>query len=187
LGLDDAVLAHMTFHDANNDANVAPGWAATNSTVTFSSLYRPTAGNPVQHVRITLPVGYSSISVAASAFSSGTWSAPTINQAARTIDFSLTSAAATALVVNSGWARIDVKATTPAANQNGNAAEWLMQTFTDTAGTAGEQNDNPPVLIGLTTNPSATITFLDGSLNPISNPVLQNGQAATVRVRITQS
>ena len=37
------------------------------------------------------------------------------------------------------------------------------------------------------TNPSATITFVDGGGNPITNPVLQNGVAATVRVRITQS
>ena len=46
-----------------------------------------------------------------------------------------------------------------------------MQTFDNTAGTTGEQNDNPPVLIGDTTNPAATITFLDNSLNPIANPV----------------
>ena len=55
--------------------------------------------------------------------------------------------------ITSDWARIDVTATTPLVNQNGNAAEWLMQTFTNTAGTAGEQNDNPPVLIGDITNP----------------------------------
>jgi hypothetical protein len=84
-------------------------------------------------------------------------------------------------------ATIQVTATTPPANQNGNAAEWLMQTFTDTAGTANEQNDNPPVLIGVITTPTATITFVDGSGTPISNPVLQNNQPATVRVRITQS
>ena len=60
-----------------------------------------------------------------------------------------------------------------------------METFTNTAGTAGEQNDNPPVLIGTITNPSATITFVDAGGNPIVSPVLQNGIAATVRVRIT--
>ncbi|NDU78820.1 hypothetical protein GWI34_40465, partial [Actinomadura sp. DSM 109109] len=60
-------------------------------------------------------------------------------------------------------------------------------TFTNAAGTAGEQNDNPPVLIGHITDPSATITFVDGGGTPIANPVLQNGIAATVRVRITQS
>ena len=37
------------------------------------------------------------------------------------------------------------------------------------------------------TNPSATITFLDAAARRSSNPVLQNGIAATVRVRITQS
>jgi hypothetical protein len=62
-----------------------------------------------------------------------------------------------------------------------------MQTFTDTAGTAGVQDDNPPVLIGDITNPSATITFVDAGGVPIASPVLQNGIAATVRVRITQS
>src|SRR6185436_9827520 len=171
---------------ANNDAHVAPGWAATNSTVTFSSLYRKTTGGTVQHVRITLPANYTNISVASTAFSSGTWSAPTVNQVARTIDVQLT--AGTGLATNNvDWARIDVTATTPAANQSGNAAEWLMQTFTNTAGTAGEQNDNPPVLIGDLTNPSATITFLDSGGNPITDPVLQNGVAATVRVRITET
>jgi len=186
LGLSDTVLARMTFHDANNDANVAPGWAATNSTVTFSSLYRKTTGGTVQHVRITLPVGYSSISVAASAFSSGTWSAPTINQTNRTIDVQLTGG--TGLATNNvDWARIDVTATTPTipTGNNGNGSEWLMQTFTDTVGTAGEQNDNPPVLIGDVTDTSAAITFVDGSGNAIANPVFQNGIAATVRVRIT--
>ena len=43
--------------------------------------------------------------------------------------------AGTGLATNNvDWARIDITATTPAANQSGNAAEWLMQTFTNTAG-----------------------------------------------------
>src|SRR4051794_28000323 len=186
VGYAGAVLASMDFTDANNDANVAPGWAATNSTVTFSSLYRKTTGGTVQHVRITLPVGYTNISVPATAFSSGTWSAPTVNQLTRTIDVQLT--AGTGLATNNvDWARIDVTATTPPANQSGNAAEWLMETFTNTAGTAGVQDDNPPVLIGATTTPSATITFVDAGGNAIANPIFQNGVAATARVRITQS
>ncbi|MFL5755293.1 MAG: S8 family serine peptidase, partial [Chloroflexota bacterium] len=169
---------------ANNDANIAPGWAPTNTTMTFSTLYRKTTGGTVQHVRITLPVGYTNISVAAAAFSSGTWSTPVVNQVARTIDVQLTGG--TGLATNNvSWSRIDVTATTPAANQNGNAAEWLMETFTDTAGTTGQQNDNPPVLIGDITNPSATITFVDAGGNAIGTPALQNGVAATLRVRIT--
>jgi uncharacterized repeat protein (TIGR01451 family) len=193
-GYADVLLASMAFTDANNDTHVAPGWAATNSTVTFSSLYRKTTGGTVQHVRITLPVGYTNVSVPATAFSSGTWGTPVIGPALTTgptsgqhgptIDVSLT--AGTGLATNNvDWSRIDVTATTPPANQNGNAAEWLMQTFTDTAGTAGEQNDNPPVLIGDITSPSATITFVDAGNNAISNPVFQNGVAATVRVRVT--
>ena len=171
---------------ANNDAHVAPGWAATNTTVTFSSLYRKTTGGTVQHVRITLPVGYTNISVAATAFSSGTWSTPVVNQVTRTVDVQLT--AGTGLATNNvSWARIDVTATTPVANQSGNAAEWVMETFTNTAGTAGGQDDNPPVLIGTITNPSATITFVDAGGNAISSPVLQNGVPATVRVRITSA
>src|SRR4051794_26359643 len=86
LGFAGLTLASMDFTDANNDANIAPGWAPVNTVTTFSSLYRKTAGGTVQHVRITLPVGYTNISVPAMAFSSGTWSAPTINQANRTID-----------------------------------------------------------------------------------------------------
>src|SRR3954453_22510647 len=74
-------LASMVFTDANNDANSAPRWAPTSSVPNFSTLYRKTTGNTVQHVRLTLPTGYSNISVTASAFSSGTWGAPTINQA----------------------------------------------------------------------------------------------------------
>jgi len=176
--------AQTTFTDANNDAHVAPGWAPTNTVTTFSTLYRKTAGDPVQHVRVTLPVGYTNISVAAQAFSSGTWSTPVVNQVTRTVDVQLT--AGTGLATNNvDWARIDITATTPLVNLNGNAADWLMQTFDNTAGTTGEQNDNPPVLIGDLTNPAATITFVDGSGNAIANPVLQNLQAATVRVRVT--
>ena len=103
-----------------------PGGRATNTTVTFSTLYRMTTGGTVQHVRITLPVGYSNISVAATAFSSGTWSTPTVNQGTGPIDVQLT--AGTGLATNNvGWARIDVTATTPLANQSGNAAEWVMR------------------------------------------------------------
>ena len=147
-GAGDVVLARMTFHDANNDANIAPGWAPTNTVTTFSTLYRKTTGGTVQHVRITLPVGYSNISVFATKFSSGTWSAPTISQANRTIDFTLTGG--TGLATNNvDYARVDVTATTPAANQNNNAAEWLMQTF-----------DKPPARPGnrTTTRPSSSAT-----------------------------
>ena len=38
LGYAGLTLASMDFTDANNDANVAPGWAAPNTTVTFSSI-----------------------------------------------------------------------------------------------------------------------------------------------------
>ena len=81
LGYAGVTLAAMDFTDANNDANIAPGWAPTNTAMTFSTLYRKTAGGTVQHVRITLPVGYSGISVGASAFSSGTWitGVPSVN------------------------------------------------------------------------------------------------------------
>ena len=134
-GLTSGWNAQTTFTDANNDAHIAPGWAATNTTVTFNTLYRKTTGGTVQHVRITLPVGYTNISVPTTAFSSGTWSTPVVNQVTRTVDVQLT--AGTGLATNNvDWARIDVTATTPAANQSGNAAEWLMQTFTNTAGTA---------------------------------------------------
>ena len=61
-GLTSGWTAHTTFTDANNDAHVAPGWAPVNTVTTFSTLYRKTTGGTVQHVRITLPVGYTSIS-----------------------------------------------------------------------------------------------------------------------------
>ena len=70
----------------------------------------------MQHVRVTLPVGYTNISVAATAFSSGTWGTPVVNQTNRTVDVSLTSG--TGLATNNvDWARIDVTATTPGANR----------------------------------------------------------------------
>src|SRR5256886_3716980 len=181
LGLRDALLARMTFHDANNDANIAPEWAPGNTVTTFNTLYRVTAGGTVQHVRVTLPVGFTAISAGATAFSSGTWSAPVVT--GQSVDVSLTSG--TGLVVG-GWARIDVTATTPTSLSN-NPAKWMMQTITNTAGTTGEQNDTPPVLVNDPTTPSATITFVDVGGNPISQPVLQNNQSATVRVRFTAS
>jgi hypothetical protein len=168
---------------ANNDANIAPEWAAGSTATLFNTLYRVTTGGTVQHVRITLPAGYTSISAGATAFSSGTWSTPVVNQVNRTVDVSLASG--TGLAVG-GWARIDLTATTP-PSQNSNAAKWLLQTFTNTAGTAGEQNDQPAVLVNDTTNPSAAITFVDGGGNPIANPVLQNNVSTTLRVRITQA
>src|SRR5207248_7272113 len=71
---------------ANNDANIAPEWAPGNTTVTFNTLYRVTTGGTVQHVRVTLPSGYTSIGVGATAFSSGTWGTPVVNQTNRTVD-----------------------------------------------------------------------------------------------------
>ncbi len=169
---------------ANNDAHVAPGWAPTNTTVTFSTLYRKTTGGTVQHVRVTLPVGYTNISVAASAFSSGRGATSSSTRSTRTIDVQLT--AGTGLATNNvDWARIDVTATTPLVNQSGNAADWDMQTFTNAAGSgAAHQNDNPPVLIGDITNPSATITLRRCRRQRRSRrPSSQNGIAATLRVR----
>src|SRR3954453_9108381 len=128
LGYAGLTLASMDFTDANNDANIAPEWAAGNTATTFNTLYRVTTGGTVQHVRVTLPSGYTNISAGATAFSSGTWGAPVVNTTNRTVDVSLTSG--TPLSVG-GWARIDITATTP-ASQNGNAARWNMQTFTDT-------------------------------------------------------
>ena len=185
-GLSSGWHAQTTFTDANNDAHIAPGWAPTNTTVTFSTLYRKTIGGTVQHVRITLPGGYTNISVASMAFSSGTWSTPVVNQVARTIDTQLIGG--TGLAINDvSWARIDVTATTPDFELTGRPAEWLMQTFTNTAGTLGRQSDNPPVLVGEITDPSATITFVDEVDNPITSPMLQNGVPAFVRVQIRQS
>ena len=92
-----------------------------------------------------------------------------------TVDVQLTGG--TGLVVGD-WARIDVTATTPLNNQTGNAAEWRIQQFSDTAGTPDMSDDNPPVLIGVITNPAAVIEFVDGSGTPIANPVLQSGVAA---------
>ena len=144
--------AQTSFTDANNDAHVAPGWAPTNTPTTFSSLYRVTTGATVQHVRIKLPTGYTNISVPATAFSSGTWGTASVAEPPSPttgngfVDVSLTGG--TGLAVG-GWARIDVTATTPGLPQSGNAAEWLMSTFTNAAGTgSANQDDNPPVLIG---------------------------------------
>src|SRR5439155_4191167 len=76
---------------ANNDANIAPEWAPGNTTTLFNTLYRVTTGGTVQHVRITLPSGYSNISTGQTAFSSGTWGTPVADQTNRTVDVSLTS------------------------------------------------------------------------------------------------
>jgi uncharacterized repeat protein (TIGR01451 family) len=171
---------------ANNDGHVAPQWAPGSAITTFNVLYRKTTGGTVQHVRVTLPVGYTSISVGETAFSSGTWSTPVVNQVTRTVDVQLTSG--TGLAIDDvSWARIDITATTP-PSQNGNAAKWLLETFTDTAGTTGKQDDEPAVLVNDTTDPSATITFRDpvtGVLIP--TPVLEDDAVATLSVRITQA
>ena len=55
----------------------------------------------------------------------------------------------------------------------------------DTAGTTGGQNDNPPVLIGDITNPRRGHNVRRCRGKPDRNPALQNGVAATLRVRIT--
>ena len=50
LGPDPAPYVDPYVAAANNDAHVAPGWAPTNTTTTFSTLYRKTTGGTVQHV-----------------------------------------------------------------------------------------------------------------------------------------
>ena len=147
---------------------------------------RPAA--PFSTSAITLPVGYTNISVA----DDGVLVGHVEHAGRQPVDSHGRHAAhgRHGLATNNVcWARIDVTATTPAANQSGNAAEWVMQTFTNTAGTAGEQNDNPPVLIGdVTTNPTATITFVDAGGNAdLHAGAPKRASAATVRVRVTQS
>src|SRR6266516_6777800 len=88
LGASDTLLAHMTFEDANKiDVDVSPAYDPGTNTTTFSALIRNTDGAAVyQNVRLTLPVGYTSISVPSvtaangttqtnPSFSSGTWGA----------------------------------------------------------------------------------------------------------------
>ena len=62
-----------------------------------------------------------------------------------------------------------------------------MQTFDNTAGTTGEQNDNPPVLIGDTTNPSATITYIVPLGSHYGGACPSEPPAGDRTVRITQS
>jgi len=156
----------MDFTDANNDAHVTPGWAATNTVVNFSSLYRrrpahrparpgDVAGRLHEHQRQP------------TAFSSGTWSAPAINQTNRTIDASSPVARASRRTT-SDWARIDVKVDDSDGEperERGRVADADLYGYRGPEWGAERQS---AVLIGVITNPSATITLSMGRY-PISN------------------
>ncbi|HEY6151528.1 MAG TPA: hypothetical protein VIW19_13485, partial [Gaiellaceae bacterium] len=199
LGYADSVLAHTTFEDAMTiAADVSPAYDPGNTTTTFSTLVRNTGNNGTfQHIRISLPSTYTNISVPSVAaangttqtnpsFSSGTWGAPVISQTNRTIDFSLTSG--TGLGAGTGWARVDVTATTP-ATVTGNADEWNFDTWTTVSGTGkSDANDHPSVLVnGAGSSTTAALTWRDASGNLIAAPVLQNGVSTTLRLRVTQN
>jgi hypothetical protein len=133
------------------DADVSPAYDTGNTTTTFSTLVRNTAAAAVyKKIKITLPAGYTNISVAFSplvasnAFSSGTWGAPAVDQTNRTVQTALI--AGSGLAPGSGWARIDVTATTP-ASLTGNADQWRFDAWTDTAGTAGNAKAVTAVLV----------------------------------------
>ena len=147
-------------------------------TTTFSTLYRKTTGGTVQHVRITLPVGYTNISVAATAFSSGTWSTPVVNQVTRTVDVQLT--AGTGLATNNVELGADRRDSDDAAGeperQRGRVADADLHEHRGHSGRAERQPARPhrrhhePV--GDDHVPSMR------AVTPIPTPVLQNGVAA---------
>src|SRR5207248_1834323 len=199
LGYADTVLAHSEFEDANKiDVDVSPAYDPGNNTTTFSVLIRNTDGAAVyQNVRLTLPAGYTSISVPSvtaangttqtnPSFSSGTWGTPVVNQAARTVQVALTSGSGLA-PSNVGWARIDVTATTP-STLIGNPDQWISDAWTNSAGTAGNANTVTSVLVnGAGSGTTAALSWRDASGNAIGAPVLQNGVATTLRLRVTQT
>ncbi len=198
LGYAGTVLAHSEFEDANKiDADVSPAYDPGNSTTTFSVLIRNTDGAAVyQNVRLTLPAGYTSISAPSvtaangttqtnPSFSSGTWGTPVVNQAARTVQVALTSGSG--LAAGTGWARIDVIATTP-STATGNPDQWISDAWTNAGGTAGNANTVTSVLVnGAGSGTTAGLSWRDASGNAIGAPVLQNGVATTLRLRVTQA
>src|SRR5205823_2077662 len=71
----------------------------------------------------------------------------------------------------------------------GNPDQWKCETWTKDAGTGGAAaNDSPAVLVnGIGSGTTAALNWRDASGNVVSAPVLQNGVAATLRLRVTQN
>jgi len=169
---------------------IAPAWAGSlgGQVVTFATLTRnnSSGGAPttLSNVRVTLPVGYSSISIAGSAFSSGTWAAQPVDQVNRTVEFRLTSGSP---IPPNGWARIDITATTAAAPSS---ADWQFRgnSVVDGSGTGNALGtDTRTVLIGSTPdNGQVAASFRDLITDAPTTPILRNGVSNTLRMRLTQ-
>jgi subtilisin family serine protease len=168
-------------------AELAPAWAGAtgNNVVKFATLIanNSTGGPPntLSNVRVTLPANYTNIAVADSKFSSGSWAAQPI--AGQVVEFRLTSGSP--LGAN-GWARIDITAKTPSTL---GAADWTFRGSSNADGSGGGNTAGTAletVLIGNSPdNGSTSTSFVDGSGNPTA-PVLQNGVAETLRMKIKQ-
>ena len=192
LGLDDALLASTTFSDALEIwADITPSYVAgLNTVTTFRTLVRNKSNDTtIRQVNVDVPGGYSSASVAGTAFSSGTW-APTTPATGFDFAFALTSGSA--LATTTGWARIDITTTTPSSNS---AADWHFRACANVGcgpgppgGNATRADDNQAIVLVDATPPSNRYTadFRDGS-NVVTTPSLRNGSSTALTLRITSS
>ncbi|MGH2922329.1 MAG: hypothetical protein ACRDKU_09710, partial [Gaiellaceae bacterium] len=189
LGLAETVLAHTTFEDALTiKGDVIPTYVPGENTVTFRTLVRNTSSDTaIRQVNVDLPSGYDAASVAGTGFSSGTWAAAT---APSGYDFAFTLTSGPALATLTGWARIDITATTPGMSTGGGAT-WRFQGCGNVGcggGNSTRASDNQAFVLVDPTPPAARYTadFRDGSDN-VTTPLLRNDDAATLRLRITST
>ena len=141
--------------------------------VTFSTLYRKTTGGTVQHVRDHAAGRVHEHQCRGNGVLVGHVGPPS---STRCSGLSNSAHGGTGLATNNvGWARIDITATTPLSEPERERRRVGDADIHEHCWHApGEQDDNPPVLIGDITNPSATIAIVDAGGNVIRTPVLQN-------------
>jgi uncharacterized repeat protein (TIGR01451 family) len=156
-GESSAATARYTFRDAameNLDINV--NFADINSTATFTVYIQNTStdGSVMKSATITVPTGYTAISVGSVTSSSGTW---TFSLAGQVIKLTTTGAGlrqpGSGNDPHGDWLRVDVQATTPGAPTG--TPQWSVTTYTDTNFTSIAVN---PTTIGVNVEPVTTLT-----------------------------
>ena len=169
-------------------ADITPSYVPGANTITFRTLIRNTSTDTtISQVNVNLPSTYTAISVAGSAFSSGTW---TSVAPATGFDLSFALSSGTPLATTTGWARIDVTATTPASA----STDWQFQACANVGCTGNAQTrdqDNQSMVLVDATPPGDRYTSDfrtgTGAGDGTTTPVLRNGNPTTLFLRITSA
>jgi hypothetical protein len=155
-GESSGLTARYTFRDAaTENLDINPNFASISSTMTFSVLVTNTStdGSVMKSATITLPTGYTAISVASVTSSNGTW---TSSVAGQVVSVTTTGAGlqqpASGNDPHGDYVQVNITAITPGSPTGAN---WSVTTYQNNNFTNVAVN---PTTIGVNVEPVTTLT-----------------------------